>query len=77
MDDGCRSRSSVYFNTQQFSTDDQLKLIGILRDQFGLSATLNRDRSYLRLRIAVCSVPALRTLVGPYLLPELAYKLPG
>ena len=26
MDDGSRSRNSVYFNTQQFSIDDQLRL---------------------------------------------------
>lgn len=76
MDDGSRSRTSVYLNTQQFTVKDQLKLIALLDRQLGLLATLNRDRSYFRVRIAVASVPRLRDLVAPHLLPELAYKLP-
>ena len=77
MDDGCRSRTSVYFNTQQFSQPDQLKLAEVLARTFGIRATLNRDRSYRRLRIAVASVPRLRELTLPFVLPELAYKLPS
>jgi hypothetical protein len=76
MDDGCRSRSSIYLNTQQFTVAEQLRLIDHLDRQFGLKTTLNRDRSYVRLRLRVSSVPSFREIVGPHLLPELAYKLP-
>lgn len=76
MDDGCRSRRSVYLNTQQFTAADQIKLIELLERQFRLRATLNRDRSYFRVRIAAASLPTFRDLVGRYLVPELAYKLP-
>lgn len=76
MDDGSRSYRAVYFNTQQFDLPDQMRLIRILERQFGLVARLNRDKSYYRLRVAVESVPRLRSLVSQYLLPELAYKLP-
>ncbi len=77
MDDGGRSRTSAYLNTQQFSVEDQWKLVAILDRQFGIAATLNRDRSYFRLRVAVASISRLRDLVVPHLLPELAYKLPS
>lgn len=76
MDDGSRSYRAVYFNTQQFEIADQLRLIGVLGRQFSIVARLNRDKSYFRLRVAVESVPRLRSLVSRYLLPELAYKLP-
>ena len=77
MDDGCKSRRSVYFNTQQFDLQSQFRLAGILRRQFGLVATLNRDKVYFRLRIAAASMPALVSLVEPHILPEMRYKLPG
>lgn len=77
MDDGSRSRTSVYLNTQRFSEEDQMRLTDLLYRQFGIRATLNRDRTYHRIRIAVSGVPALRDLTTPYLLPELAYKLPA
>lgn len=76
MDDGSRSYRAMYLNTQQFSIEDQFRLIEILGGQFGISATVNRDKSYYRLRISVASVPRVRELVRGYMLPELAYKLP-
>lgn len=76
MDDGSRSYRAVYLNTQQFSVAEQIRLATMLERQFGIVARLNKDKTYYRLRIAVSSVPRLRELVAPYLLPELAYKLP-
>jgi len=50
MDDGSRCREyDVYLNTQQFSTKDQKTLISKLK-QMNLEATLNRDKSYYRIR---------------------------
>jgi hypothetical protein len=77
MDDGSRSRNSLYLNTQQFQLEDQFKLIAMLKRQFGLAATLNRDRSYKRIRVAVSSVSHLCDLVSGHVLPELRYKLPS
>ena len=76
MDDGSRSRSSVYFNTQQFSNDDQLRLMRMLHDQWGIDSALNKDKSYSRIRVAVNSMHRLRTAIGGIILPSLAYKLP-
>lgn len=76
MDDGSRSYRAVYLNTQQFKVVDQVRLIEMLDRQFSIVARLNRDKSYYRLRIAIESVPRLRSLVGGYVLPEMAYKIP-
>jgi LAGLIDADG DNA endonuclease family protein len=76
MDDGCRSRSSVYLNTQQYDLVSQLRLLRLLREQWGIEGALNRDKAYHRLRLTVESTRRFARLVEPYLLPELRYKLP-
>jgi hypothetical protein len=76
MDDGCRSRSSVYLNTQQFDRPSQLRLLRMLRDQWGILGTLNRDKVYHRIRVSVEGTRKLVGIIDPYLLPELRYKLP-
>jgi recombination protein RecA len=76
MDDGCKSRTSVYLNTQQFEMASQLALTRMLHQQFNLKTTLNRDKIYYRLRIAVASIGRFKQVVEPYVLPEFRYKLP-
>lgn len=76
MDDGCKSRSSVYLNTQQFDVASQYRMLGMLQRDFGINGTLNRDKSYYRIRIAVGSMGRFRSIVAPHLLPALSYKLP-
>lgn len=76
MDDGSRTHRAVYLNTQQFNLEEQLRLIDLLRTQHGIDATLNRDKIYRGLRIAVASMPVFGRLVERHLLPELRYKLP-
>lgn len=77
MDDGSRSRRSAYFNTQQFSIENQWRLITMLERQFGIECTLNKDKSYRRIRVATRSMSKLGFLVEPFLLPGLRYKLPA
>ena len=76
MDDGSRSRRAAYFNTQQFTIDDQLRLIQALEKRWGIQATLNRDKTYHRIRIAVASISDLEAAIGPHILPSFEYKLP-
>ena len=76
MDDGCRSRNAVYLNTQQFDEQGQRTMLKMLSKQWGLDATLNRDKSYYRIRVTVASTKRLAELIRPYLLSELRYKLP-
>ena len=76
MDDGSRSRRSVYLNTQQYDRTSQERLLRLLYDQWGIEATLNRDKTYYRVRISVEGTKRFAQLIEPYLLPELRYKLP-
>jgi recombination protein RecA len=76
MDDGCKSHRALYLNTQQFDLESQLRLVEILRDKWGVKATLNRDKHYLRIRIAVESVSKFRGLVAPHVLTQFQYKFP-
>lgn len=75
MDDGSRSRTSVYLNSQQFTLENQYQLMNSLK-QLQIQSTLNRDKKYFRIRIRVASIPLFRKLVAPYLLREFMYKLP-
>jgi hypothetical protein len=76
MDDGCRSRSAVYLNTQQFDFESQATLLRLLREQWAIEGALNRDKQYHRIRLTVDSTKRLARLIDPYLLEELRYKLP-
>jgi len=76
MDDGCRSRNAVYLNTQQFDLESQARLVRMLHTQWGIRATLNRDKCYHRIRISVEGTRRLSLVIEPYLLRELRYKLP-
>ena len=77
MDDGSKSRSSIYLNTQQFSKEEQLFLVELLNKQFGIESTLNKDKIYLRIRIRTRSVAKFINLVKPFVLKEFRYKFPS
>ena len=44
MDDGCKSHRALYLNTQQFDQVGQRRLIERLATQWGVKATMNRDK---------------------------------
>ena len=76
MDDGSKSYRALYLNTQQFELEDQMRLLEMLKVQFGIHATLNRDKTYHRIRIAVRSVDRFVELIRPHLLNSFEYKIP-
>jgi len=77
MDDGSKSYSSVYLNTQQFTMDEQRNLINCLREQFGLESRLNKEKTYFRIRLLTQSSKKFVNLIEPYILKEFRYKLPN
>ncbi len=77
MDDGSKSRSSIYLNTQQFTKDEQIRLVNLLKDQFGIESTLNKDKIYHRIRIRTQSVKRFIDLVKEFVLEEFRYKFPS
>lgn len=76
MDDGSKSRNAVYLNTQQFTLSDQGSLRNLLEDGFGFKVTLNKDKSYFRLRLSCDSTKSFCNLISPILLDSMRYKLP-
>jgi hypothetical protein len=75
MDDGSRcSKNNVYLNTQQFSKDDQYKLLNFLK-KMGLDGTLNKDKEYYRIRFSSSSIPKLYGIIGKYIIPSMKYKI--
>ena len=75
MDDGSKcGKSNFYLNTQQFSKDNQIKLLNCL-ENLGLKASLNKDKSYFRIRFLSMSVNKLKELLKENLIPSMYYKI--
>ena len=76
MDDGCKSYRAIYLNTQKFNIAEQERLMVLLKEQYDIKSSLNKDKKYYRLRIAVSSVGKFIETIKPYLLPMFCYKTP-
>ncbi len=74
MDDGSKSGNSVYLNTQQFSYVDQCYLVKRLAE-CGFTVSLNKDKSYFRLRFYRESGQTFCRLVAPLVIDSMKYKL--
>jgi len=75
MDDGSRCGSeNVYLNTQQFSKNDQYKLLESLKE-IGLDGALNKDKQYFRIRFKTSSIPKLFRIIVKYIIPSMKYKI--
>lgn len=75
MDDGskCRDRD-IYLNTQQFSIQDQKRLVTLLR-KIGIKSRLNKDKKYYRIRIMKESIGKFMEMIDPYVISSMRYKL--
>ncbi len=80
MDDGTcdRRQGSVLFETQSFGADHLDRLRDVLLDNFDIRTAVHRSgvRRGSRLYVTVAEARKLAAIVGPYVLPELRYKLP-
>lgn len=75
MDDGCKSRSSLYLNSQQFVLKEQKLLQELLWRSYKIDSSLNRDKQYWRIRITTASTTRMKDIISPYILPCFRYKL--
>ena len=75
MDDGSKcGKSNFYLNTQQFSKDNQIKLLNCL-EKLDLKANLNKDKIYFRIRFLNSSINKLKELLKENLIPSMYYKI--
>lgn len=75
MDDGSADGRQLRINSQSFAVSDVEQLREFLEDRFMLRTTLNRDKGMPRIRVRSESMPRLKALVAPYLLPGFRYKI--
>lgn len=82
MDDGSFSKhkGNIILCTDSYSKEDVLRLMNILINKFNLSCGLinlskNENILYYRIRINKSSIPNLKLLIKPFVLPSMLYKL--
>ena len=80
MGDGYFTENFVKLCIDNFTKKEVLKLISILDEKFGIKSTINKrtnpnGRVVWRIRISKTSMDKLRSLVSPYFIPEMLYKL--
>lgn len=75
MDDGAADYAGVTFQTHSFTREETDRLAAALRAEHGLRVTVRANRGSWIVYVAAASMPRLRDLVDPYVLPELEYKL--
>lgn len=72
MGDGGWTGKGIHLATNSFTPEDNLRLIQVLKDKFGLHATLhNTNRIYL----PVASAAKFAQLCLPYMEPSMMYKV--
>jgi len=47
----------------------------MLKEQYGIESSLNRDKEYYRLRIKQSSAERFKKLIQNYIIPTMEYKL--
>ena|SRR3989338_3797758 len=75
MDDGNLNRNSIYLNTQQFTQQEQMNLLLLLKKQWNIDGTLNRDKKYYRIRLTKVGSDRYKDIVRSYILPIFQYKI--
>ena len=78
MDDGSytsKKNRTYVFSTQSFLFEDQQTLVQALKYNFGIFATIQKDRRYYRLYIRLKSTERFVNFIRPYLHPCFASKM--
>lgn len=75
MDDGSADYKQLRINTQSFSLAENIWLSKFLQSKFGIQSRINIDKGKYRLRIGAFSMNLLKTLISPYIIPSMIYKL--
>ena len=67
--------AGIILNTQSFTIAENELLQGTLKSVWNIECTLQKNNGYTRLYILKKSAKKFRSIVEPYIIPELAYKL--
>lgn len=76
MDDGNKVGSGFRLNTQSFTKEENLFLINVLKENFGLKCSLHtHSKGLYRIYISSKSMSNFRDLVSLYFVPSMMYKI--
>ena len=75
MDDGSADYAGLTIQTHSFSKEETCRLAAVLHRKYGLRTGIRPNRGSSILYVFAESMPRLRGIVLPHVLPELAYKL--
>jgi LAGLIDADG DNA endonuclease family len=75
MDDGAADYSGLTFQTHSFTRAETNRLAAVLRRNYGLLMRVRANRGAWIVYVLAESVPRLREIVAPHVLPEFEYKL--
>ena len=80
MGDGYFSEGSVFICTDNYTKEEVLRLIEVLHNKFGIKATIKKrtnpgGAARWRIRVSRLSIAKLVSLVRPYFISEMLYKL--
>lgn len=77
MDDGGRSGSGLKLSTNSFTFEDTSRLVLTLTQLYGIKATVQKSGVPNQYHIYIWSesMPLVRSIVKPYFVPSMLYKL--
>ena len=75
MDDGAADYAGLTFQTHSFQREETSRLAVALREEYGLRVGIRANRGSTILYVYSDSIPRLREIVMPFVLPDLRYKL--
>ena len=77
MCDGARAVGGVILCTECYTLPEVVTLMNTLILRYDLQCTIRTTRSGPRIYISERSMPKLRAIVGPHMIPFSMYKLAG
>ena len=75
MDDGAADYAGLTFQTHSFTRTETNRLAAVLRRKHGLRTGVRANRGSWIVYVFAESIPRLRQIVAPHVLPEFEYKL--
>lgn len=75
MDDGYYHQDSYYICTDSFSLESIEILVNYIKEKLGLTFTIIKHSSNYRIRLLKQDINKFNSLVSPYIIDSLKYKL--
>jgi ubiquinol-cytochrome c reductase cytochrome b subunit len=75
MDDGAADYAGLTFQTHSFSRAETMRLAAVLSKEYGLRTGIRANRGSAIIYVFAESIPRLREIVMPHMLPQFTYKL--